>query len=211
MEGRYPNGLQLAITNCTDPSKTEEFNYWYNHMHVPDVTAPGIFRHAIRFANNDPASEAGQYVCHLRDDMGGRIQGQARLSGGRRKAETDGRAGHAPYPGGDLWRLQEAGWRVLGCHQAGAGESCWCSAIAKTPPGNRSSTAGTRMSTSPIFWTSALFTPPIGTRASTQRPPKPNIWPFMKPTSLTRPRRGKSMRRSEPTGNSGGACPISYR
>jgi hypothetical protein len=62
MEGRYPNGLQLAITNCTDPSKTEEFNYWYNHMHVPDVTAPGIFRHAIRFANNDPASEAGQYV-----------------------------------------------------------------------------------------------------------------------------------------------------
>ncbi len=62
MEGRYPNGLLLAITNCTDPSKTEEFTSWYNHMHVPDVTAPGIFRHAIRFANTDPASEAGQFV-----------------------------------------------------------------------------------------------------------------------------------------------------
>ena len=62
MEGRYPNGLLLAITNCTDPSKTQEFTTWYNHMHVPDVTVPGIFRHAIRFANTDPASEAGQYV-----------------------------------------------------------------------------------------------------------------------------------------------------
>lgn len=62
MERRYPNGLLLAITNCTDPSKTDEFNYWYNHMHVPDVTTPGIFRHAIRFANTDPNSPAGQYV-----------------------------------------------------------------------------------------------------------------------------------------------------
>ena len=62
MEGRYPNGLLLAITNCTDASKSDEFNYWYNHIHVPDVTGPGIFRHAIRFANSDPASPAGQYV-----------------------------------------------------------------------------------------------------------------------------------------------------
>jgi hypothetical protein len=35
MEGRYPNGLLLAITNCTDPSKEEEFNSWYNHQKTP--------------------------------------------------------------------------------------------------------------------------------------------------------------------------------
>ena len=62
MEGRYPQGLLLALTNCTDPSKEEEFNAWYNHMHVPDVTAPGIFRHALRFVNTDRNSPAGQYV-----------------------------------------------------------------------------------------------------------------------------------------------------
>jgi hypothetical protein len=62
MEGRYPKGLLLAITNCMDPSKEEEFNAWYNHMHVPDVTAPGIFRHALRFVNTDSSSQAGQYV-----------------------------------------------------------------------------------------------------------------------------------------------------
>ena len=62
MEGRYPHGLLLAITNCADPSKEEEFNAWYNHMHVPDVTAPGIFRHALRFVNTDPSAQAGKYV-----------------------------------------------------------------------------------------------------------------------------------------------------
>jgi hypothetical protein len=62
MEGRYPNGLLLAVTNCTDPSKEEEFNAWYNHIHVPDVTAPGIFRHALRFVNTDPSAQAGKYV-----------------------------------------------------------------------------------------------------------------------------------------------------
>ena len=36
MEGRYPRGILLAITNCNDPSKEEEFNYWYNHIHLPD-------------------------------------------------------------------------------------------------------------------------------------------------------------------------------
>ena len=62
MEGRYPQGLPLALTNCTDPSKEEEFNAWYNHMHVPDVTAPGIFHHALRFVTTDPSAPAGKYV-----------------------------------------------------------------------------------------------------------------------------------------------------
>ena len=62
MEGRYPHGLLLVLTNCTDPSQEEAFNAWYNHIHVPDVTAPGILRHALRFVNSDPSSQAGQYV-----------------------------------------------------------------------------------------------------------------------------------------------------
>jgi hypothetical protein len=47
MEGRYPNGLLLAITNCNDASKGDEFARWYNHIHFPDVTASGIFKHSI--------------------------------------------------------------------------------------------------------------------------------------------------------------------
>ncbi len=62
MEGRYPNGLLLAITNCDDPSKEEEFNYWYNHIHLPDVTEPGVFRHAMRFVNTNPNPGEGKYI-----------------------------------------------------------------------------------------------------------------------------------------------------
>jgi hypothetical protein len=29
---------------------------------MPDMTAPGIFRHALRFVNSDPSAQAGQYV-----------------------------------------------------------------------------------------------------------------------------------------------------
>lgn len=62
MERRYPNGLLLAITNCTDTSKQDEFADWYNNIHFPDVTASGIFRHPIRFANTDPDSPHGQFA-----------------------------------------------------------------------------------------------------------------------------------------------------
>ena len=69
MEGRYPIGLLVTRTNCTDSSKTDEFNRWYNHMHLPDVTAPRIFHHAIRFANTDPSSSAGQYIATYETDI----------------------------------------------------------------------------------------------------------------------------------------------
>jgi hypothetical protein len=61
MEGRYPNGLLVVISNCGDPSKEEEFNYWYNHIHLPDVTSAGVFRHAMRFVNTAPNPEGGKY------------------------------------------------------------------------------------------------------------------------------------------------------
>ena len=54
MEGRYPNGLLLALTNCNDASKGDEYARWYNHIHFPDVTASAIFKHPIRFADTDP-------------------------------------------------------------------------------------------------------------------------------------------------------------
>lgn len=62
MEGRYPNGLIFCNTNCTDPFKKDEFNNWYSHMHVPDVTAPGIFTSGIRYINPDPQPAQSQYV-----------------------------------------------------------------------------------------------------------------------------------------------------
>ena len=37
--------LLVAASNCTDPDREEEFNHWYNTVHVPDVLeTPGILR-----------------------------------------------------------------------------------------------------------------------------------------------------------------------
>lgn len=70
MEGRYPNGIVLAITNCSDPSKEDEFNYWYNHIHVPDVTGFGVFRHMLRYINANPKPGEGKYLatCEIGQD-----------------------------------------------------------------------------------------------------------------------------------------------
>ncbi len=60
MEGRYPNGLMFAMTSCKDPAREQEFNDWYNHIHLPDVTAPGIYSHATRFANTGTNVKPGE-------------------------------------------------------------------------------------------------------------------------------------------------------
>ena len=54
MEGRYPSGIMLFTTYCNDPSREDEFNHWYNYVHLPDLTAPGIFQNAMRFLNLEP-------------------------------------------------------------------------------------------------------------------------------------------------------------
>ena len=62
MEGRYPRGILLAITNCNDPSKEEEFNHWYNHIHLPDLTAYGVFERPMRFVNTNPDPGDAKYL-----------------------------------------------------------------------------------------------------------------------------------------------------
>ena len=62
MDGRYPTGLLVAFTSLTDPAKSDDFNYWYNHTHIPDVTEAGVFHHAVRFENTNPDSPHGQFV-----------------------------------------------------------------------------------------------------------------------------------------------------
>ena len=45
MEGRYPNGLMVAVTSCNDPSNTEEFHNWYK-LEVPPENMIVMFEEA---------------------------------------------------------------------------------------------------------------------------------------------------------------------
>jgi hypothetical protein len=50
-------GVYLAFTYCTDPAREEEFNRWYTHTHLPDLSRAKGFVRARRFETvGTPAS-----------------------------------------------------------------------------------------------------------------------------------------------------------
>lgn len=51
MEGRRPNGLAVVLVNCNDPAQEDDFDRWYNEIHLPDVCNPGVFSRATRYQN----------------------------------------------------------------------------------------------------------------------------------------------------------------
>ena len=58
MEGRVPTGIACVFINLSDLSKETEYNQWYNTVHIPDVTNPGIYGNATRYDNPDAAGGA---------------------------------------------------------------------------------------------------------------------------------------------------------
>ena len=49
MENRYSPGIYLSLTDCTNPSKEEAFNKWYNEVHIPDCEALWFVRNSSRY------------------------------------------------------------------------------------------------------------------------------------------------------------------
>ncbi len=47
-----------VFSNCTDPSREEEFNRWYTHIHLPDLSKAKGLVSARRYVDNDPDSTA---------------------------------------------------------------------------------------------------------------------------------------------------------
>jgi hypothetical protein len=54
--------ILIAESNCSDPAREEEFNRWYDTVHVPDVLeTPGILR-STRFRSDEPIEGHGKYL-----------------------------------------------------------------------------------------------------------------------------------------------------
>ena len=57
-----PRGLFLVYSNCTEASRDEEFNRWYTHTHLPDLsTTKGLVK-ARRFRNLRGLQGPSQYL-----------------------------------------------------------------------------------------------------------------------------------------------------
>jgi hypothetical protein len=51
----------FVYSNCTDPAREQEFNRWYTHVHLPDLSAAKGFVAARRYVSTDPDS-ASKYL-----------------------------------------------------------------------------------------------------------------------------------------------------
>ena len=61
MGSKWPEALLFVFTNCTDPQREDEFNKWYDSIHIPDLLElPGVTG-AERYRNLRPG-EGGQFL-----------------------------------------------------------------------------------------------------------------------------------------------------
>lgn len=54
-------GAFLLESNCTDAGREDEFNQWYDTMHIPDFLQTGLFTTAYRFIAL-PGQHGGKYL-----------------------------------------------------------------------------------------------------------------------------------------------------
>lgn len=57
-----PRILQVLHSRCTNAAREHEFNRWYTHTHLPDLSAAKGFVSARRFANAMPVPESAPYM-----------------------------------------------------------------------------------------------------------------------------------------------------
>ncbi|MCH8195975.1 MAG: hypothetical protein IIB12_07850 [Chloroflexi bacterium] len=57
-----PRGAFFAFTNCADPKRDEEYNRWYSHTHLADLSGAQGLVSARRFFNVRPGDGPSQYL-----------------------------------------------------------------------------------------------------------------------------------------------------
>ncbi len=54
--------LLTVEANCCDPAREDEFNKWYNTVHLPDIMETPGFVRAVRYENTNPGAGQGKYI-----------------------------------------------------------------------------------------------------------------------------------------------------
>ncbi len=54
--------LLVIESNCTDPGREQEFNEWYDNVHIPDIFETRCFVKAARYELPNPPEGKGKYL-----------------------------------------------------------------------------------------------------------------------------------------------------
>ncbi len=57
-----PRGISYVLTDCTDSSREDEFNSWYFHTHLPDLSARPDQVKATRYRNDQTERKPATYL-----------------------------------------------------------------------------------------------------------------------------------------------------
>ena len=60
--GRPVRGLLFVITECSNPSQEDDFNQWYNEVHIPDILATGLYHTVYRYEKVRYKQGRGRYL-----------------------------------------------------------------------------------------------------------------------------------------------------
>jgi len=64
-------------SNCADPAKEDDFNKWYNEIHIPDVLETAGVVRGTRYEAVEPSPGAGKYLAVYEveaDDLGAALK-----------------------------------------------------------------------------------------------------------------------------------------
>lgn len=67
-----PGGVWLIESNCAAPDRLDEFNRWYDGIHIPDFLATGLFITGYRF-ETVPGQTGGRYLALYETDGDPRV------------------------------------------------------------------------------------------------------------------------------------------
>ncbi len=73
----------MVFSNCTDPSREEEFNRWYTHIHLPDLSSAKGLVSSKRYVDPEPGSKAKYLAVYEfeTDDIDESVQSLYELAG----------------------------------------------------------------------------------------------------------------------------------
>lgn len=61
-------GILAVMLDCADPAREDEFNTWYNDIHVPDVLGTGCYHSATRYVNTGVTPDQPKYLAVYETD-----------------------------------------------------------------------------------------------------------------------------------------------
>ncbi len=68
LSGRQTTGILVVLNGPSDLAREDEFNAWYDEVHIPDVVSTGAYHSAVRYVNTNKDTGQPKYLAIYETD-----------------------------------------------------------------------------------------------------------------------------------------------